>query len=291
MPLIVLREIERLINRLRQQLAAEPTMVDVAEATGLSLEEADERLRALCLSREQVSLDDPRERRRVRELRRLVAPPEGERLEDVEHRELLCHRLKQALDGLDPRQREIVRQRFGLAGGRCATLQELGDTYGISRERVRQLEVKALRKLEKLVGDRQVSTANGRPESLVRKLEKLVGDRQGPVASSRRDVPRPRPTTKPPAAAIARLIWFYHRNGYVRWQDPHRRSTEGWRSYKKGTEIRLVAKSRPELAEIRRLLKAAGFKPGRPFRKGRQFRQPVYGADQVVSFFRLIDMS
>jgi len=63
---------------------------------------------------------------------------------------------------------------------------------------------------------------------------------------------------------------------------------EGAQRYKKGDEIRLTAKSQEELATIRRLLVQAGFQPGWPFVKGRQFRQPVYGRHEVARFLKLI---
>lgn len=83
-----------------------------------------------------------------------------------------------------------------------------------------------------------------------------------------------------------RLATFFRRNGYVRRSDPARRAEEGQR-YKKGDEVRLVAASDSELAEIRALLRRAGIKPARPFRKGNTWRQPVYG---VAVVGRLLSM-
>ena len=58
--------------------------------------------------------------------------------------------------------------------------------------------------------------------------------------------------------------------------------------YKKGDEVRLCARSAKELAEIRRLLKLADFRPGRPFMKDRHYRQPVYGREEVRRFLNLV---
>ena len=88
---------------------------------------------------------------------------------------------------------------------------------------------------------------------------------------------------------LALLAGFFRRNGYTRWQDAGRQRREDYWGYKKGDEVRLVAESLRELALIRRLLRRAGFRPGRPFRKGRQYRQPVYGRQAVASFLALID--
>lgn len=88
--------------------------------------------------------------------------------------------------------------------------------------------------------------------------------------------------------AIGRLAQLFHRNGYVRWQNAERLLLDGYMRYKKGDEVRLVAKSRAELKEIRRLLRLAGFKTRRPFSKGRQFRQPIYGRGEVARFLALL---
>ena len=87
---------------------------------------------------------------------------------------------------------------------------------------------------------------------------------------------------------VARLASFFRRNGFVRRQDPQRLADEGWERYKKGDELRLVAESAKELRLIRRLLREAGFKPGRPLAKGRQYRQPIYGRQAVARFLDLV---
>jgi hypothetical protein len=105
--------------------------------------------------------------------------------------------------------------------------------------------------------------------------------------AKKKPLTRPFLKTSLPTAELIRLRELFRRNGYVRMQDPDRVETGG-REYKKGDEVRLVADSRSELAEIRRLLKAAGFKLGRPFAKANQFRQPLYGRDQVARFVALM---
>jgi hypothetical protein len=92
-----------------------------------------------------------------------------------------------------------------------------------------------------------------------------------------------------PASVIRRLARFFERNGYARWQASRRVEEEGWQRYKKGDEVRLVANSAAELKVIRALLRAAGFRPGRPFAKGRQYRQPLYGRQVVVAFLALVE--
>lgn len=92
-------------------------------------------------------------------------------------------------------------------------------------------------------------------------------------------------------SVVRRLAWYFRRNGYVRYFDRARRAKDVARVYKKGDEVRLVAQSLQELAEIQQLLRAAGFVAGKPFAKARQYRQPVYGRLQVKRFLQLIGIS
>ena len=95
-----------------------------------------------------------------------------------------------------------------------------------------------------------------------------------------------RPGNSRPASPKKELTKLFWRNGYVRWQDPARAADP--RLYKKGDEVRLVAVSKQELAHIRRLLREAGFEPGKPFAKGRQYRQPIYKKDAVARFLEMV---
>jgi len=90
------------------------------------------------------------------------------------------------------------------------------------------------------------------------------------------------------APAERELTRYFDRNGYVRRQRLERLKKEGAQRYKKGEEVRLVAESETELLTIRRLLREAGFTPGRPFVKSRQFRQPIYGRDVVARFLAMV---
>lgn len=91
----------------------------------------------------------------------------------------------------------------------------------------------------------------------------------------------------PLSRAAGQLRVFYQRNGYIRRVDPVRQLRDG-QLYKKGAEVRLVADSDRELHRIRRLLRLAGFSPGKPFRKGKQWRQPLYGVEAVARFLAMI---
>jgi len=128
-----------------QRLGREPNPEEVAEATGLSMEEA--RI-VMKMTRQPLSLDQP------------VGDHDdsffGEFVQD--HREVdplqemtqqtLKTRIAEALEGLNYREREIIRLRYGLADGYHYTLEEVGKIFSVTRERVRQIEAKAVRKLQ-----------------------------------------------------------------------------------------------------------------------------------------------
>jgi hypothetical protein len=82
---------------------------------------------------------------------------------------------------------------------------------------------------------------------------------------------------------MAELLRWFERGGYIRCCDPKRRVREG-DAYKKGYEVRFVLDSEKNLQEVRRLLTAAGIRPGKPFRKHQRYVQPVYGRSTVGWF-------
>lgn len=98
-----------------------------------------------------------------------------------------------------------------------------------------------------------------------------------------------KPMTKKQRRDAARLAAFFRRNGIVRQQNPRRVAEEGWENYKKGDEVRLVADTPEELLLMHRLLINVGFEPGRPFRKGGQYRLPIYGRKEVARFLEMVD--
>ena len=98
------------------------------------------------------------------------------------------------------------------------------------------------------------------------------------------------PVATPPPSKGARwaLARYFTRNGYVRWQNPKRLARDGYMGYKKGDEVRLTAQDEQELHDIQELLVRAGFRSGRPFVKGQQYRLPIYGREEVGRFLRLV---
>ena len=88
------------------------------------------------------------------------------------------------------------------------------------------------------------------------------------------------------ATAKRRLARTFRRNGYCRRPNEDRRSSEGYDNYKKGYEVRLLAKNEKDLAKLREALRVAGFRVVNPFQKAKQWVQPVYGQDAVTWFLR-----
>ena len=90
-------------------------------------------------------------------------------------------------------------------------------------------------------------------------------------------------------AAIRRLRELFYRNGYLREPNEHQKFVgREHGTYHKGYELRLVVSSEQELEEVRRLLDRLAFKLAAPHRKGKLFRQPVYGKEPVERFLALV---
>ena len=143
-----LRKVRHAVARLRQQLGHDASCSDIAEAVGISLQQAASALRLLGFLAPALSLDQPLNGHDGRMFGDLLADPRGE-LPGVQlTRELLKQRIDEALSTLPVREREILRLRYGLADGYCYTLEEVGRIFGLTRERIRQIEVKALKMLQ-----------------------------------------------------------------------------------------------------------------------------------------------
>ena len=78
----------------------------------------------------------------------VTADPEAETAEDLLMKEFMKKDLEKVLGSLGPRENQVIRWRFGMEDGRMKTLQEIGELMGVSRERVRQIELSAFRKLK-----------------------------------------------------------------------------------------------------------------------------------------------
>ena len=78
----------------------------------------------------------------------VIADPEAETAEELLTKQFMKQDLENVLDSLNPREKQVIRWRFGMDDGRMKTLQEIGESMGVSRERIRQIESSAFRKLK-----------------------------------------------------------------------------------------------------------------------------------------------
>ncbi len=127
-----------------QRHGREPNIEEMAELTGLSVEDAHCIWR---MSRHPVSLDQPLGESDDGAVGEFVS---DQRIDDplqAVNQQALKSVIGRALDGLSYREREIIRLRFGLADGYSYTLEEVGSLFDVTRERVRQIEAKAVEKL------------------------------------------------------------------------------------------------------------------------------------------------
>ena len=100
------------------------------------------------MAQEPASLESPGGRRkRSSSLGDFVADENAEAPGKAADRAMVAQQINQALKSLTPREEKVIRLRFGLDDGRPRTLEEVGRDFGVTRERVRQIEAKAIRKL------------------------------------------------------------------------------------------------------------------------------------------------
>ncbi|KAJ8556380.1 hypothetical protein K7X08_029771 [Anisodus acutangulus] len=137
------------VKEARKQLYSEngrhPDEEELAEATGLSMK----RLSAVMLTpKAPRSLDQKIGFNQNLKPSEVIADPEAETSEETLIKQFMREDLQKVLDTLNPREKQVVRWRFGLEDGRMKTLQEIGELMGVSRERIRQIESSAFRKLK-----------------------------------------------------------------------------------------------------------------------------------------------
>jgi len=152
-----LSKIVRTAEALRQSLRREPTPEEVAKATGLSLEVVQS---LAALNSGEVRLDAPLDPDGDRSLIERFVTDEGPSTEDRAMDRFLAQEIESALATLPPRDAKVLRLYFGLDGGREHTLEEIGGMLGVTRERIRQLRDRALKRLrEGVVGKALASFA------------------------------------------------------------------------------------------------------------------------------------
>jgi RNA polymerase primary sigma factor len=136
----------RMVTRdLTQELGREPTAEETAKRARLSL---DDTRCIMKMARQPLSLDQPVGDHDDSYFGEFVQDHRDEDPLYDTHQQALKQRIEDAMQGLNYREREIIRLRYGLADGYAYTLEEVGKIFSVTRERVRQIESKAVRKLQ-----------------------------------------------------------------------------------------------------------------------------------------------
>jgi RNA polymerase primary sigma factor len=146
-PVHMVETVNRILRTQRllvQSLGREPTVAEIAERVDLPVERVSEIRR---LAMEPVSLHSPVGEEDGSELGDLIEDSESIAPADVVSVGLLQSHVEAVLTHLGEREREVVRMRYGLTDGEPRTLEEVGRAFGVTRERVRQIEAKSLAKL------------------------------------------------------------------------------------------------------------------------------------------------
>jgi RNA polymerase primary sigma factor len=134
----------RISRQLLQELGREPTAEEIAAEMDMSPEKVREIQK---IAQEPVSLETPIGEEDDSHLGDFIEDQEALAPADAAAYELLKEQLEDVLDTLTEREENVLRLRFGLDDGRTRTLEEVGKVFGVTRERIRQIEAKALRKL------------------------------------------------------------------------------------------------------------------------------------------------
>jgi RNA polymerase primary sigma factor len=146
-----LRNIQK---NLLQKLGHEPTIEELAEAASMSV---DETRRVMKISRHPISLDRPVGESEDSYFGDFIEDERQDSPSNVAANEMLKRRIEDVLKTLTYREREIVKLRYGIGDGYTYTLEEVGRIFKVTRERVRQVEAKAIRKLQHPVRARKLS--------------------------------------------------------------------------------------------------------------------------------------
>ena len=139
-----INKLVRVQRQLLQELGRDPTPEEIGEEMGIPSEKVSEILR---IAQEPVSLATPIGEEEDSHLGDFIPDEDAPAPAEVASAQLLREQLEEVLTSLTPREQKVLKLRFGLDDGRQRTLEEVGKEFGVTRERIRQIEAKALRKL------------------------------------------------------------------------------------------------------------------------------------------------
>ncbi len=134
----------RISRQLLQELGREPLPEEIAKEMDISVERVRDIMK---IAQEPVSLETPIGEEEDSHLGDFIEDEDAPAPAEAASFILLKEQLEEVLETLTPREMKVLRLRFGLDDGRARTLEEVGQEFGVTRERIRQIEAKALRKL------------------------------------------------------------------------------------------------------------------------------------------------
>ena len=139
-----INKVIRVSRQLLQELGHDPTPVEIAQEMGMPVEKVREILK---IAQEPVSLETPIGEEEDSHLGDFIPDEGASEPSEAASFTLLREQLMEVLDSLTPREARVLKLRFGIEDGRSRTLEEVGKEFNVTRERIRQIEAKALRKL------------------------------------------------------------------------------------------------------------------------------------------------
>ena len=134
----------RIQRQLTLELNREPSDEEIAKKMGISAEKVREVIK---ISQDPVSLETPIGEEDDSHLGDFLKDESSLSPEEYTENEILKEEIREVLETLQPREQEVLELRFGLIDGTCHTLEDVGKRFNVTRERIRQIEAKALRKL------------------------------------------------------------------------------------------------------------------------------------------------
>lgn len=139
-----INKVKKVSSQLLHQNGHEPTAEEIAEVLNMPTDKVREIMR---VAQEPVSLETPIGEEEDSHLGDFIPDDDATAPQDAASHTLLKEQLSDVLSTLTPREERVLRLRFGLEDGRSRTLEEVGEVFNVTRERIRQIEAKALRKL------------------------------------------------------------------------------------------------------------------------------------------------
>ncbi len=139
-----INKVIRVSRQLLQELGHDPSPEEIAEEMGIPVQKVREILK---IAQEPVSLETPIGEEEDSHLGDFIPDDDAPEPAEVASFTLLKEQMQEVLQTLTPREEKVLRLRFGIEDGRARTLEEVGKEFNVTRERIRQIEAKALRKL------------------------------------------------------------------------------------------------------------------------------------------------